>query len=67
MSAGLLFAGFLFSLIGLAAFGYGKKQRRIVPMIGGVLLMLYPYFVTNTLACYLIGILIIAAMFLIKE
>ncbi len=42
-----LFASFLVSSIGLVAFIYGKRQGRIPQMVVGLLLLVYPYFVSN--------------------
>jgi len=58
-----LFAGFLFGLIGLAAFGYGKKNAKYRAMIIGVILMVYPYFIKNTIALYLVGIVLTGLLF----
>ena len=46
----------LFSSIGLGFFVYGKKQSAIVPLICGVSLMIYPYFVSDVWLLVLIGI-----------
>ncbi|MFQ5668104.1 MAG: hypothetical protein ACE5I7_16950 [Candidatus Binatia bacterium] len=45
----------LFSLIGLAVFVYGRRQRRGAPTLVGAGLMVYPYFVSSTLALVGIG------------
>lgn len=50
-----LFASLLFGVIGLAAFVYGKKSALFVPMILGFVLMVYPYFVSQTWLIYAIG------------
>ncbi len=52
--------GILFGSIGLGYFIYGKKQGRAVPMVSGVALMAYPYFVTNSYLTVLIGIVLMA-------
>jgi hypothetical protein len=51
--------------IGMGYFIYGKRQARFVPMIAGALLCVYPYFVENLLALSAIGLLLVAAPFLI--
>ncbi|BCU78562.1 hypothetical protein llg_32770 [Luteolibacter sp. LG18] len=43
-------------MIGLGAFGYGKKLELWKPKIIGLLLMGYPYFVYNVYAVWAIGI-----------
>jgi hypothetical protein len=51
--------------IGMGYFIYGKRQAKYVPMIAGVLLCVYPYFVESLLALCVIGLLLVAAPFLI--
>jgi hypothetical protein len=50
-----LFWGMLFGAIGVGFFMYGKRQSMMVPLGCGIALMLYPWFVTNTLLLILIG------------
>ena len=52
----------LFALIGLAVFVYGRRQRRGVPLVVGMALMIYPYFVSSSVALVLIGALLIAGL-----
>lgn len=59
-SAAQLMWGVLFGSIGLGYFIYGKKQHAAMPMICGISLMVYPYFVSNTLALVAIGLAISA-------
>lgn len=47
--------GVLFGSIGMGYFIYGKKQGAIVPLISGIGLMVYPYFVTNLYLFLLAG------------
>ncbi|MGH6820732.1 MAG: hypothetical protein ACREDU_07715 [Methylocella sp.] len=56
----LLVWGFLFSTIGLGFFMYGKKQKALVPLSCGLVLMMYPYFVPNTVWMVIIGVVLIA-------
>jgi len=51
-----IFLGFIFSMVGLAFFRIGKKDRDMKYMVLGVILMVYPYFVTNTIYIILIGL-----------
>ncbi len=67
LSGANLFAGILFSGIGLAAFGYGKKQTSFKKMAIGGLLMFYPFLISNTVALYAIGTLLTIALFLFKD
>jgi len=52
--------GLLFGSVGLGFFMYGKKQKAVVPLACGLALMVFPYFVTNTLLLVLIGFALIA-------
>ena len=47
--------GVLFGSIGLGYFVYGKKQHAVVPLVCGLALMAFPYFVSNTALIVLIG------------
>jgi hypothetical protein len=60
MNTANLLWGLLFSSIGLGFFLYGKKQQRPVPLICGVALMIYPYFVPNTVALVVVGVVLTA-------
>ncbi|MDD1643372.1 MAG: hypothetical protein LUQ29_08920 [Methylococcaceae bacterium] len=52
--------GLLFSSIGLGFFVYGRKQAMIVPLVCGLALIVYPYFMPNTVALVLTGLVLIA-------
>jgi hypothetical protein len=60
-----LFIGVVAGAIGMGHFIYGKRQSKIVPMVAGTLLCIYPYFVENLLWLCLIGLLLMAAPFLV--
>jgi len=64
--AGLI-SGFLFGSIGFVAFIYGKKNVEFRPMIIGLSLMVYPYFIRSTIFLYLIGTLLTVALFIFRE
>jgi hypothetical protein len=42
-----LVAGFFVSSVGYVLFSYGRKLSRIPQMCGGLLLMVFPYFVPS--------------------
>lgn len=60
-----LFVGLIAGAIGMGYFIYGKRQLKIVPMVAGVLLCIYPYFLDSLLWLSLVGLILIAAPFLI--
>lgn len=53
----------IFGAIGLGFFVYGKKQGEILPVVCGLALMIFPYFVSSTLLLVAIGIALIAIPF----
>jgi hypothetical protein len=57
----------IFGAIGFVAFAYGKKNTFWRPMVIGLALMGYPYFVSETLPIYLIGIALTAALYFWRE
>jgi len=66
VSTSSLLWGLLFSCIGLGFFIYGRKQKVIVPLICGVLLMLFPYFVSNVGALVAIGLALVAIPYFVR-
>ena len=62
-----LMGGILFGSIGFIAFMYGKRSSELKPMITGILLMGYPYFIKNSMAIYLVGIALTVALFVWRE
>jgi hypothetical protein len=53
--ANALLASIVPSSIGLVAFMYGKRQGRLPHMAIGVVLMIFPYFVSNILLMFAIA------------
>ena len=66
-SAAKIFAWIFFGVIGMAVFMYGKKARHARSTFIGIALMVYPYFVNNTIGLYLIGALLCAALYIFRE
>jgi len=60
MNTSSLLWGLLFSSVGLGFFLYGKKQKAVVPLFCGLGLMIYPYFVSNTILLVAIGVALMA-------
>jgi hypothetical protein len=65
LDANSILASLLVSSIGFVAFVYGKKQGRTPQMVSGLLLMGFPYFVSNVwlmfgIAAGLIGLMALA-------
>ena len=62
----LLLWSLVFSLFGLGFFTYGKRQVAPIPLVVGLTLMIYPYFVTNLALLIAIGIALIALPYFVK-
>jgi hypothetical protein len=66
-SPAALFASLVFGVIGFAAFMYGKKHAVMVPMVLGIGLMVFPYFVPDAWMIWLVGGLLTAAIWYFRE
>ena len=62
-----VFAMILFGSIGFGAFVYGKKASAFPAIIIGILLMVYPYFVSGAMLMYLVGSVLCVALYLMRE
>jgi len=51
-----LICGIIAGIIGFAYLGYGKREANFHFLIAGMLLMFYPYFVTNGTVAIILGI-----------
>jgi hypothetical protein len=56
----------LFGSVGLGFFLYGKKQRAVIPLVCGLALMIFPYFVANALLLVGIGVLLMAIPYFLR-
>ena len=65
MGTGLL-VSVLFGSIGTGYFIYGKKQRQVIPLLTGIALGVYPYFLSNAYALVVVGILLMAVPWFIR-
>jgi hypothetical protein len=58
--------GLLFGSIGLGFLIYGRKQRAVVPLLCGLALMIFPYFVSNVVLLVAIGVGLIVIPYFVK-
>ncbi len=58
VTPGELFLQLLVGSVGFGLFVYGKKSERLPHLIAGLLLMVYPYFVSGTWLTVVFGALI---------
>jgi hypothetical protein len=66
MNLAPLLWGVLFSSIGLGYFIYGKRQGAPLPLVCGIGLMVFPYFVSNSWAMVLTGAALMAAPYFVR-
>ncbi len=58
--------GFVFGILGLGYFIYGKRQKSIVPLITGIALFVFPYFVANLYILLVIGAIFLALPYFLR-
>ena len=59
MDINAMLFGLLFGSIGLGYFIYGRKQSHPVVKYTGIVLMVYPYFITNNIALVIVGVILL--------
>jgi hypothetical protein len=67
MTESTLLWGLLFGSIGVGFALYGKQQRAPVPLLCGIALMVYPYFVPNVIALVGIGIVLMGIPYFFRR
>ena len=67
MNAAELLWGVLFGSIGFAYFIYGRRQGKMIPLVCGVVLMVYPYFMPNTAVLVIIGAIFVAVPYFLRR
>lgn len=66
METSSLLLGLVFSSIGAGFFLYGRKQRLPVPLVCGLALMVYPYFISSNALLIAIGVVLIAIPYFLR-
>ena len=59
--------GLLFGSIGIGFFMYGKKQRATVPLVCGIGLMVFPYFVSNVFLLVAFGVALMLTPYFARD
>jgi len=67
MNEAALLWGVLFSSIGIGYFIYGRRQDKTIPLLAGMALMIYPYFMPNSIALVVIGIIFTAVPYFLRR
>jgi hypothetical protein len=65
-TAANLIGGLVFGSIGFVAFVYGKRMNLWKPMLLGIGLMVYPYFVSDDIALIAIGAIGTVGLFFLR-
>jgi hypothetical protein len=58
--------GMLFGSIGLGFLIYGRKQRAVVPLVCGLALMIFPYFISNSILLVVIGVALMTIPYFLR-
>jgi len=66
LNTSTLLWGLLFGSVGLGFFIYGKKQKSVVPLVCGLVLMIFPYFISNTVLLVAIGVTLMTLPYFVK-
>ena len=66
-SAASLVWATIFGVIGLAYFVYGKKQHLFVPLFCGMGLMAFPYFISNAILLFVVGVGLSAVPYFFRD
>jgi hypothetical protein len=66
LNTSTLLWGLLFSSVGFGFFLYGKKQRAVVPLVCGLILMVFPYFISNNVLLVAIGVALMAIPYFVR-
>ena len=67
MNASLLLWGVAFGSLGLGYFIYGKKQGAVVPLLCGLGLMVFPYFISSTWLLVGVGVVLAALPYFVRR
>lgn len=65
-SPATLLWGTLFGAIGVGYFVYGKRQSMIMPLVCGIALMVYPWFVSGALLTVIVGAVLMAIPYFVR-
>jgi hypothetical protein len=61
-----LWWGVVFGAIGLGYLAYARRQRAPVPLLSGIALIAFPYFVSNAWAMVLVGAMLVAVPWVVR-
>jgi hypothetical protein len=67
MNEAMLIWGVLFGAVGIGYFIYGRRQGKTIPLLCGLALMIYPYFMPNVTVLVLIGAIFSAVPYFLRR
>ena len=56
----------LFGAIGLGFFVYGTKQKAVVPLLTGIALFVFPYFMPNVYILVIVGAILVVLPYFVR-
>jgi predicted membrane protein len=62
----LLIWGVMFGAIGLGFFTYGRRQKAVVPLLTGIALFIFPYFISNVYMLVIAGAALVALPYFVR-
>jgi len=65
-STSVLIWGMVFGSIGLGFFIYGKKQKAIVPLLVGIALFIFPYFIADVTMLVVVGAMLVVLPYFVR-
>lgn len=65
-SESLLIWGMVFGSIGLGFFIYGKKQKAVVPLLVGIALFVFPYFISDVYLLVFTGTALVVTPYFVR-
>jgi len=66
VSESLLIWGMIFGSIGLGFFIYGKKQGAVIPLLVGIALFFFPYFISDVYLLVLAGTALVVTPYFVR-
>ncbi len=61
-----LISSVVFGSVGVGYFIYGKRQQQAIPMITGIALCAFPYFISNLYASAIVGTILVVIPWLFR-
>ena len=58
--------GMVFGIIGLGFFTYGKRQGAVVPLLTGIALFIFPYFIADVYMLVIAGCILVMIPYFVQ-